>query len=577
MSEAASASDFGLRSFANGNRLRLAAVLTVAVLAIAGVSAHRYVTLERELTEAALARRAALAALAATTLSEKLERLVDIGTALATRVRFQELVAAGRWAEAIQILRRVPEDFAYLDRVFVADVRGTLTADTPELPGVRGTNFADRDWFKGVSGNWQPYVSQLYRRAAAPRRQVIAIAVPIRSVESVVAGILVLQVKLETFFEWARRIDFGPGARVLVVDRDGHAAFDSTVPLETSAQDPGVTRPVRRLNRGASGVEIEQGRATGEERVVSYAAAAHGWGVVIEQPADTTFAGRNELLEQLLIDAGLIGLLAVAAIALATGILLQRRRAQADRAYKQELEKRVAERTAELKALNAELESFSYSVSHDLRAPLRAIDGYSRMIEEDYDARLDDEGRRLIAVVRESAARMRRMIDDLLEFSRIGRKALAMAPVEMNALAKEVAAELQRASPRAQVEIGALPMARGDPALLRQVWANLIGNALKYSGKRETPRIEIGGRVEGDRALYWVDDNGAGFDMRYAGKLFGVFQRLHQEDEFPGTGVGLAIVQRILTRHGGRVWAEGQPDKGATFRFALPLGKEPLA
>jgi signal transduction histidine kinase len=576
MAEATSAGHLSLRGFANGTRLRLVAVVAVAVVAIAAVSVHRHFTLDRALTEAALERRAALASLAASTLAEKLDRLVDVGTSLATRVRFQELVAAGRWSQAIEILRRVPEDFGYLDRVFLADVRGTLMADTPELPGVRGRSFAERDWFQGVRRSWQPYVSHLYQRAAEPRRNVIAVAVPIRS-DGVPAGILVLQVKLETFFEWVRGIDFGAGARVLVLDRDGRAAFDSALARDAPAHDSGPRRPARRLEPGAAGVEVARDPASAEERVVSYAAAGYGWGVFVEQSAASTFAARDRVLAQLWVDAVLIGLLAIAAVVLGSEIVLQRRRAQADRAYQAELEKRVAESTAELRAVNAELESFSYSVSHDLRAPLRAIDGYSRMIEEDHAARLNDEGRRLVAVVRASTERMRRLIDDLLEFSRLGRKALATTPVDMTALAKEVAAELQPANPGAEVAIGALPVVQGDPALLRQVWANLIGNALKYSARSGSPRVEIGGRAELAEALYWVSDNGVGFDMRYAARLFGVFQRLHREDEFPGTGVGLAIVQRIVTRHGGRVWGEGAPNKGATFRFTLPLREPPHA
>jgi PAS domain S-box-containing protein len=222
-----------------------------------------------------------------------------------------------------------------------------------------------------------------------------------------------------------------------------------------------------------------------------------------------------------------------------------------------------------VKALNKELESFSYSVSHDLRAPLRAVDGYARMLEEDYGPRLDDEGRRLLAVVRESSQRMGRLIDDLLAFSRLGRQEPAKQACDMTSLAQEVVHELRNGS-TASIELGALPRVQADRALLRQVWANLVGNALKYSGKRADARIEIGGREENGEAIYWVRDNGAGFDMRYVGKLFGVFQRLHRADEFDGTGVGLAIVQRVVSRHGGRVWAEGKPGEGACFHFSLP-------
>jgi signal transduction histidine kinase len=251
------------------------------------------------------------------------------------------------------------------------------------------------------------------------------------------------------------------------------------------------------------------------------------------------------------------------AIAIAQARLLEKVRAHAS-----ELEERVLERTAELEATNKELESFSYSVSHDLRAPLRAVDGYARMLEEDHAARLDEEGRRLLGVVRSSSLRMGQLIDDLLAFSRLGRQQPARRPLDMAQLAREVAGELGPGGER--VQVGALPAANADPALIRQVWSNLIGNALKYSGKRSDSRVEVGGQEDPEESVYWVRDNGVGFDPRYAAKLFGVFQRLHKAEEFPGTGVGLAIVQRVVTRHGGRVWAESKLGEGACFYFSLP-------
>jgi light-regulated signal transduction histidine kinase (bacteriophytochrome) len=239
------------------------------------------------------------------------------------------------------------------------------------------------------------------------------------------------------------------------------------------------------------------------------------------------------------------------------------------RVHAGELERRVEERTRALEDANEELESFAYSVSHDLRAPLRHIDGFSRMLEQDHAESLDENGRRLLATLRKSSARMGRLLDDLLAFSRYGRAAMSPAGIDMTALARAVADELARGTP-CTIVVDTLPPARADPALARQVWANLIGNAIKYSGKRADPRVEITGRVEDGRAVYSVKDNGAGFDPRYAGKLFKVFQRLHGEDEFPGTGAGLAIVQRIVARHGGRVGAEGRPGEGASFWFSLP-------
>ena len=233
-----------------------------------------------------------------------------------------------------------------------------------------------------------------------------------------------------------------------------------------------------------------------------------------------------------------------------------------------ELEDKVSERTAEL-------ESFSYSVSHDLRAPLRAIHGFARILLEDHQANLNPEAQRLLGVIDQNTRQMGNLIDDLLAFSRLGRQSITRAPVDMTELTGSVADEIRRAEAdrngHFEIEIGALRPAYGDPALLRQVLSNLIQNAVKFSRGRPQPRIEVGSTANGDQTVYFVRDNGAGFDPRYRDKLFGVFQRLHRADEFEGTGVGLAIVKRIVQRHGGRVWAEGKTDGGATFYFTLPV------
>jgi signal transduction histidine kinase len=227
------------------------------------------------------------------------------------------------------------------------------------------------------------------------------------------------------------------------------------------------------------------------------------------------------------------------------------------------------QRGVELAAANKELDAFSHSVSHDLRAPLRAVDGYAAMLEEDYAAGLDDDGRRKLTALRLGCTQMNRLIDDLLHFSRVGRTELRKVPVAMADLAREAATGPLDAG-RARIDFEDLPEVSGDRALLKQVWVNLLSNAVKYSGKREHPLVLVGGKRDGEQLVYWVRDNGAGFDMRYVDKLFGVFQRLHRAEEFPGTGVGLAIVQRVVARHGGRVWAEGKPGEGASFYFALP-------
>jgi PAS domain S-box-containing protein len=241
------------------------------------------------------------------------------------------------------------------------------------------------------------------------------------------------------------------------------------------------------------------------------------------------------------------------------------------RRLNEELEQRVVERTAQLEAANKELEAFSYSVSHDLRAPLRAIDGYTRILEEDYEPLLDAEGQRVCGVVRQQTQRMGRLIDDLLAFSRLNQAAMHVFPIDMEALVKSVFDDLATPEARERVDfhVNPLPPAVGDPTLMRQVWVNLLSNAIKFSADRERAIIQVSGEQQAKETVYSVRDNGVGFVMQYADKLFGVFQRLHSEREFEGTGVGLAIVQRVIHRHGGRVWAESEVGQGAVFYFAL--------
>jgi signal transduction histidine kinase len=236
------------------------------------------------------------------------------------------------------------------------------------------------------------------------------------------------------------------------------------------------------------------------------------------------------------------------------------------------LEQRFRERTAHLEAANRELEAFACSVSHDLRAPLRAVDGFARILEEEHAAQLDGEGRRALDVVRSEARRMSRLIDDLLKFSRLGQQGVQLTDTDMTSLVHEVFDQVKSLAADRQVDfrVGELPTAKADAALLRQVWFNLLDNALKYTRHRPRVQVWITGVKRGAETVYSIRDNGAGFDMKYAGKLFGVFQRLHRADEFEGTGVGLALVQRIIRRHGGRVGAEGHVERGATFYFTLP-------
>ena len=250
-------------------------------------------------------------------------------------------------------------------------------------------------------------------------------------------------------------------------------------------------------------------------------------------------------------------------------------RKQAEAAIKElneSLERKIAERTSELKEANKGMESFSYSVSHDLRTPLRVINGYSGLLFKKYGENMNEEAVEFIKAIRENANHMGHLIDDLLNLSRLGRQEMSKTSVNMNDIVSEAVSELRAedaTGTKAEIVIKDIKETMADAGLIKQAWLNIISNAIKYSKKKSRPRIEIGSMEKENNIIYYVKDNGAGFDMAHSDKLFGPFQRLHDKTEFEGTGVGLAIVHQIIIKHGGRIWAEGKVDKGATFYFTL--------
>ncbi|MEW6324252.1 MAG: cache domain-containing protein [Nitrospirota bacterium] len=538
-------------------------IFLAVVLPVIIIGAYSYVKISRDLTESALSRRQTIAHLAAVTLKEKLDRAKDLAISLATRVAFRRLVADGRWDEAIQIMQTVPADFPFIDRIFIADPAGTLMADIPPLPGVRGKNFVFRDWYRGVSREWSPYVSEVYTRAAEPRLNVIAVAAPIRSDDQTVTGILVLQARLDTLLEWVQAVDVGPSGFVYVVDNKGSLAAHPKFPLQGKIIDFSGVPAVREALRGEQGVTMGFNPIEQEERLSAYKPVpGYGWVVVAQQPVGAAFASRSENLRTLLVFYG-----AILAVNCLLAVIIIRTIAALRRANGE-----AARLNAKLEAANKELEAFSYSVSHDLRAPLRAIDGFSRALEQDYGGSLDGTAKDYLARILNGCARMAELIDDLLELSRVSRREMTRQPVDLSAVARAIADELQQTDVRRRAAFHIAPgvAAVGDAKLLRIALQNLLGNAWKFTQKRDGAAIAFEVVTHEGETAYAVRDNGAGFDMTYAGKLFGVFQRLHHASEFPGTGIGLATVQRIIHRHGGRVWAEGRVNEGAAFYFTLP-------
>lgn len=318
-----------------------------------------------------------------------------------------------------------------------------------------------------------------------------------------------------------------------------------------------------------SAISVPEGVRTGETQESGSDPSAYLY-LVAHAPA-AVFTGPSSTLAWQTLGAGAGALLLLAGVAVAIAHHGEQRR-QAERKI-QELAQRLRHDNAALASVNQELEAFSYSVSHDLRAPLRSIDGFSRILLKQHAASLGEEARDFLQSVRDNAIQMGRLVDDLLAFSRLGRKPLKKREVDVAELVEQAMRDSGKQAEDRKVvtTIGETPSVMGDPSLLKQVFVNLIDNAFKYTRTRDEARIEVGSENVNGETVFFVRDNGAGFDMRYADKLFGVFQRLHRAEDFEGTGVGLAIVQRIIHRHGGRIWAEAAVDRGATFHFTLEV------
>jgi PAS domain S-box-containing protein len=662
---------------------------TAVTIAIAASAAFGLRASETVLRNEAEERNHAIAAMAAHSIQGHFDEMLgDVNAALASQAHIAEGITQRDFSAVQTALDTMRKNHPHLDRLAITDPAGSVWADSPVAPALRGRNFASRDWYRLVQAAQRPVLSPIDRRLAPPQVPVTVIASPIRAPGGRLVAYLVAQENLVNLGQWLSGLHPSPGTHILLYDSRGREVSDP----EGRGPPESWQKPLQQAKQGRSGhamISDTQGR----RGLLSYAGVpGYGWSVLVNQPHAEVLAAAETLRTRfigfgLLILAALLPFCYLGARALSrhqtareqaqhllSGVIegspdpiwavdrswqvlaynraaadefrwlfgnelqlggnvveamasrpddrdcLQQRwqrvldgesfvvterfghdehdqrtfetryyplwggreqpiaaaqvarditeRAQTELRIK-ELNLQLVQHNADLLAVNQELEHFSYSVSHDLRAPLRAIDGFAAMLAARAKERLDEEDRRLLAVVRDNSRTMGQLIDDLLDISRVSRTELRHNRVNMNLLVREVWQEVG-ANFRGEFDLNILPAPPADHLLMRQLWRNLLSNAVKFSIGQPEPRIEVSGEATDKECVYHVVDNGAGFDMRYASKLFGVFQRLHHAEEFPGTGIGLAIAARIVTRHGGRIWAEGMPGQGARFHFTLP-------
>jgi len=499
------------------------------------------------------------------------------------------------------------------DTVSIYDTTGTLWTSGVTNPVNRRRSASDREWFQQVIATGKPYlgvpvIARSTGTATAPY------GVPIFDESGLTRAVLVMGIRLAVLSDAMALLRSSSAEQPSVVDlRQGGIILADLNPDHLLKPVGGDKEMLRLMLAGKRGkLEIENSKGQWQLGVFSPVPGVP-WAIRILEPIDEAFAPVTEMTRKVIFSVVAALLLTVAmgwwSATRVSRPLIQLRNAvaslgedgtqrvnfsQADeigelgrsfnqmadtivakekdlRKANEELEQRVAERTTQLEAANKELEAFSYSVSHDLRAPLRAIDGFSQALLEDCSDKLDREGKDYLDRICAGSHRMAQLIDDLLNLSRVTRSAIGRGQVNLSALAESIVAELRKTEPERRVncEIAERLTTDGDERLLRVALENLLGNAWKFTGKCEQPKVEFGFVQNNGSSAYFVRDNGAGFDMAYADKLFGPFQRLHAMTEFKGTGIGLATVQRIVHRHGGRVWAEAQIGRGATFYFTL--------
>jgi signal transduction histidine kinase len=529
-----------------------------------------------DLNERSDAERNDTAALAATLVGRTISTRGEQLRLISSRDDFSVAVARGDGGRLSEIFAPFVTGLPDVATAGVLDPTGKVMARFPVDATAIGVSFADRDFYTGAMGKDGVFIGDAVVSRIDPRLSIATLSYAVREA-GVVRGIAILSIRPTTLVADLQAALGAPGRELLVVDH-------RSATIASTAQRAMLSPVNVPLGAGQGLASID-----GAQRAfVGAPIAGSEWTLyVLDDPA-RIYAAQRTLVTQLgvplavsIVVAGLLAaLLASAWLLLTRG----RQRLAAANVHQRELNAEVRglnsaleHSVSELRALNDELGAFAYSVSHDLRAPLRSIDGFSQILLEDKGPALGDDGRDHLDRVRSAATRMGALIDDMLLLSRLTRDEMKVENVDVTALARGVVDELRAREPQRSVEFesnGATP-AKGDPRLVRIALTNLLGNSWKFTRVRTPAHISFGGETRDGESVFFVKDDGVGFDMRYADKLFGAFQRLHSTTEFEGTGIGLATVQRIVHRHGGRVWAESVVGKGTTFFFTLPSADVP--
>ncbi len=499
----------------------------------------------------------------------------------------------------------------YYGVLAAVDSQGQMFAIAPGAPGP--VNYADRLWFRKTVRSLAFVIGEPIQ-GRTTNKYLINLAYPILDDADRIQGVLTAGLDLTWLASQLAKSDFPPGTAIGLTDSTGKVLYRYPEPLKYI----GKMLPdalIQAMAAGDEGVAAGVG-LPGEERLFAFARLSPPWQalrVAIGLPTEWAISNVNRALRRNLLWLGLVAIMALAAAWFGSGLIIvqpvRNLRHLTDRLATGDLTTRAGplypsgelgflaqdfdhmaaalqerdadllkaaaelrQRAQELTAANQELENFTYSVAHDLRAPLRSMGSFARIMMEDYPDQLDADGQRYLNIIQQEARKMGQLIDDLLALARLGRKELGLTRLDLAELAQTVFDELKAAYParNLQIEVRPLPVVLGDNVMFRQLLVNLLDNAIKFTQNRESALIQVSGWEEGDENIYCIKDNGVGFDMRFVNKLFEVFQRLHPEDEYGGTGVGLAIVKRVIDRHGGRVWAESKPGEGTTICFALP-------